>query len=125
MTFRETLNEHLRAIQTRDLAALIETLPAERLTLVTSDGRLVRTVDEFLALHKDWFASLSWSLDAAILDAVEGEDFGLAVLRLDYRDRPPNREPIHEASCLTLVFQRQAGRWALLHDQNTPIQRPD
>src|SRR5438309_773275 len=124
MTFRETLDRHLRAVQTRDLPGLIQTLPAERLTLVMSDGRLVRTVDEFVALHRDWFASTSWSLDAEVIGTVEGADLGLAVLRLDYRDRPPSGEPVHEQSCLSLAFQRQGDRWVLVYDQNTPIRRP-
>jgi ketosteroid isomerase-like protein len=124
MTFRQTLERHLRAIQARDLPGLIETLPPRALTLVTSDGRLVRTVEEFVALHRDWFASPSWSLGVEPVSTVEGGDLGLAVLRLDYRDRTPDREPIHEASYLTLAFQRQGDRWVLVHDQNTPIWRP-
>lgn len=86
-----------------------------------SDGRLVRTVDEFVALHRDWFAGNTWSLDTELIETVEGADVGLAVLRLDYRDRPPGREPIHETSLLSLVFQRQGDRWVMVHDQNTPI----
>src|SRR5437763_279259 len=38
MTFRETLDKHPKAIQDRDSAALAETLPADELTLITSDG---------------------------------------------------------------------------------------
>src|SRR4051794_966833 len=40
MTFRETLDAHLRAIQGRDFPALLATLPADRLTLIMADGRL-------------------------------------------------------------------------------------
>jgi hypothetical protein len=52
MTFRETLDKHLKAIKGRDLRALIETLPDEALTLIMSDGRLVTTVPEFVELHR-------------------------------------------------------------------------
>jgi hypothetical protein len=34
MTFRETLDKHLRALQQHDLQALRETLPAEELVLI-------------------------------------------------------------------------------------------
>ncbi len=125
MTFRETLDKHLRAIQNRDLPSLVETLPASELTLVMADGKLVRSVDEFVALHRDWFAGTTWSLGAELVSVVEGVDVGLAVLRLDYRDRPPGREPIQETSMLSLVFQRQGDRWVMVHDQNTPVRRPD
>jgi hypothetical protein len=123
MTFQETLDKHLRALQSRDLPGLIETLPAGPLTVVMSDGRLVQTVDEFVALHRDWFASHTWSIELAVISTVAGSDLGLAVLRLDYRDHPSNGAPIHEASYLTLAFQRQGDRWVMVHDQNTPIKR--
>jgi hypothetical protein len=56
MSFRETLEEHLRAIRGRDLPALVATLPADALVLITADGRLERSVSRFLELHRDWFA---------------------------------------------------------------------
>lgn len=124
MNFTETLNKHIRAIQTRDLPALIETLPAEQLTLVMSDGRLVRSVREFLAAHQDWFQSSTWSIRTEVVQLVEEGDLGLAVLHLDYRDQPPDGKPVHETSFLTLVFQRQGEHWVMIHDQNTPIRRP-
>jgi ketosteroid isomerase-like protein len=124
MTFRETLERHLRAIQTRDLEALADTLPADRLTLVMSDGRLVQKPSEFLDLHRDWFQSKTWSLGVEQVAATEDADLGCAVLRLDYRDESPSAEPVHETSYLTLVFQRQGDRWVMVHDQNTPIKKP-
>jgi ketosteroid isomerase-like protein len=124
MNFCETLNEHLRAVRERDLPALIETLAPGRLTLIMSDGRLVQSTDEFVALHRDWFRSQTWSLGAETVSVTEGSDLGLAVVRLDYRDTPPGREPIHEASYLSLAFQKQGDRWVMVHDQNTPIRPP-
>lgn len=124
MDFRQTLDKHLRAIQTRDLPALIETLPAEALTVVMSDGRLVRNVEEFVALHRDWFASTTWSLGIEQVSMVESDRVGMALLRLDYRDRPAGGEPVHETSYLVLVFKRQGDRWVMVHDQNTPVRRP-
>jgi hypothetical protein len=66
MTFSETVEKHLRAIRDHDLPSLIETLPDEKegLLLIMSDGRLVRTVREFVALHRDWFGSPTWTLTA-------------------------------------------------------------
>ena len=63
MTFRETLDRHLQAIRNRDLSGLVETLPPDELVLITSDGRLVRAVSEFIAMHRGWFAESSWTLD--------------------------------------------------------------
>jgi ketosteroid isomerase-like protein len=121
MTFRETLDRHLRALQGRDLPALIETVAVDELTLVMSDGRLVRSAGEFIALHRDWFAGGTWSLAAEVVHLIESPELGVALLRLDYRDDPPGRPPIREASYLSLVFALRDGRWLMVQDQNTPI----
>jgi hypothetical protein len=121
MTFRETLELHLDAIRGRDLSKLIETLPREELSLVTSDGRLVRTTSEFIEMHRGWFSESTWTLHAEVASLVESDDLGVALLRLDYRDEPPGRPPLREASFLCLVFARREGRWVMVHDQNTPI----
>jgi ketosteroid isomerase-like protein len=124
MTFRETLDEHLRAIRDRDLSALAQTLPDDRLVLIMSDGRLVRSPQEFLDLHAGWFRSTTWTLDAEPVELTETPDLAVAVLHLDYRDRPSGAAPVHETSYLTLVFARRGDTWVMVHDQNTPIKRP-
>jgi hypothetical protein len=121
MTFRDTLDRHVRAIRERDLPGLIETLPAGELTLITSDGRLVRNAAEFVEMHRGWFAETTWSLDAEVVSLVESPEIGVAVLRLDYRDAAPGRAPLREESYLSLVFALRDGRWVMVQDQNTPI----
>jgi uncharacterized protein (TIGR02246 family) len=121
MTFPETLDRHLQAIKSRDLQALRETLPADQLVLIMADGRLVRSVQEFLDLHESWFQQSSWTLDTELVHQRETADLGVAVIRLEYRDHAPGGNPIHERSCLTLIFAREADRWLMVHDQNTPI----
>lgn len=121
MTFRETLDRHLQAIRERDLPGLIATLPADELTLITSDGRLVRTASEFVEMHRGWFAESTWRLDAELVSLVESPEIGAAVLRLDYRDDAPGKAPVREASYLSLLFARREGRWVMIQDQNTPI----
>jgi hypothetical protein len=88
MTFRESLEKHLRAVQGRDLAALAETLPADELVLIMSDGQLRRKAADFLDAHRGWFASNTWTLGTELVSLREGTDLGVAVLRLDYRDAP-------------------------------------
>jgi hypothetical protein len=121
MTFRETLERHLRALRERDLPALIETLPPDELTLITSDGRLVRTTTEFLDMHRGWFAETTWTLDATVVSLYESPEVGVVVLHLDYRDEKPGQAPIREESYLSLVFALREGRWVMVQDQNTPI----
>jgi ketosteroid isomerase-like protein len=126
MTFSETLNEHLRAIRDRDLPALIDTLPGEEegMLLIMSDGQLVRTVGEFIELHRGWFASPTWTLIAQPVQTIEAPELGIAVLHLEYRDTPAHGPSIRETSILTLVFARRDGRWVMVQDQNTPVKTP-
>ena len=122
MTFAQTIEKHLSAIRDRNLPALIETLPDEDdMLLIMSDGRMVHSVREFVELHRDWFASTTWSIDAEPVHTIETPDLGIAVLCLDYRDTPKDAAPIRENSLLTLVFARRGQHWVIVQDQNTPI----
>ena len=124
MTFRETLARHLRAIQERDLQAFRETLPADSLILIMSNGRLVQSVAEVVEMHRGWFEQTTWSLAATPVSIRETPDLGIAVLHLDYRDRTPDGRDLHETSYLTRVLARQDAGWVLVQDQNTPIREP-
>lgn len=121
MTFRETLGRHLQAIQDRNLASLLETVAADGLVVITSDGRLIRSRAEFAALHQSWFEMTTWRLGEEEVELRETPELGVAVLRLDYRDDPPGGQPIRETSLLTLIFALQEGQWRMVHDQNTPV----
>jgi hypothetical protein len=123
MTFRETLEKHLRAIRERDLRSLVETLPDETLTLIMSDGRLVGTVREFVDLHRDWFGQATWSLETNVVALQETAEMGYATIHLIYREGPPGEGQTHQTSYLTLIFALLDGKWAMTLDQNTPIKR--
>jgi uncharacterized protein (TIGR02246 family) len=115
--FREALGRHLLAIETRDLDTLAATVAPDALVLVTAEGRLVQRTEEFLAMHRDWFATKGWTLEAKPVQVFENDTLGVAVLHLDYREPPATRSE----SYLTLVFERRDGRWLMVQDQNTPI----
>ena len=125
MTFREALDKHLRAIRERDLRSLVETLPDETLTLIMSDGRLVRTVREFVDMHRDWFGQATWSLETNVVALGETEEMGYATIHLIYRDEPPGGGRTQQTSHLTLIFALREGKWAMVLDQNTPIKSQD
>ena len=121
MTFRETLEGYLRAIRERDLPALAGMLPDGDLMSILPDGQLLRSVDGFVSLHEDWFASNSWSLVTRLEQLTECEAMGIAVIHLTYRDEPPDGDRIVTQGYLTLGFARQGDRWVMFHDQSTPI----
>ncbi|HEX2026144.1 MAG TPA: nuclear transport factor 2 family protein [Actinomycetota bacterium] len=120
MTFRESLDRHLEAIRRRAVHALAETVDADEVVLVTADGDVSTDPERFLELHREWFATDGWTLDAELLHTREVGDLATAVLRLDYREDRPDGSRRQE-SILSLVFRRRDGRWVLVQDQNTPI----
>lgn len=125
MTFRQALDQHLSAIQRRDLQAFAETVAEDDIVLITADGRLVRSAREMLDMHRDWFAMPGWTLDATPVEVHEAPGMGVAVLHLVYREPRDPAPPLRQESYLTLVFREQGGRWVMVQDQNTPIQRKD
>src|SRR5204863_517576 len=86
---------------------------------VSADGRLVTAIQEFLDLHRGWFAQTTWSLDVRPVGVRETADLAVAVLHLEYRDQAPDGGRVHETSYLTLVFAREGDRWVMVQDQNT------
>jgi ketosteroid isomerase-like protein len=123
MTFRETLEKHLRAIESRDLASLRATLPGDELVLVMSDGKVVRSVAEYVEAHRQWFEMPDWTIRFEPIEMFEGVDIAVAVFRLEYSDVGPDHTRIHEPSVLTLTFARRGDGWMMVHDQNTPIKQ--
>src|SRR4051794_17422238 len=124
MTFRETLDKHLRAIQERDLLSLADTVAEDEIVLVMADGRLARSAREFLEAHRGWFAMDNWRLETTPVHVHETPEMGVAVLHLVYRETPRDRPAVREESFLTLVFEERDGRWLMVLDQNTPIKAP-
>lgn len=82
MTFRETLEKHLSAIQEKNLPAFGETVAQDEIILITADGRLVMSPQELLGMHKDWFAMDGWNLEVTPVQVYETPEMGVAVLRL-------------------------------------------
>lgn len=117
LSFRETLQRHLEAIQNRDLRALADTVAESVLVLITAEGRLLRSAQQFLDAHRAWFALENWKLFVTPVEITEGPDMGYAVVHLLYCENE-----LRQQSHLTLVFARRDDRWQMVLDQNTPLQ---
>jgi len=119
--FREALGRHLLAIEEKDIDALAATIAPDGVLLVMSDGKLVRSTEEFIEAHRGWFAMKHWRLEVKPVHLYASSDLGVALLHLEYRETPPGKPPVRQESLLTLVFQNRGGRWLMFQDQNTPI----
>lgn len=122
MDFNETLEQHLDAIQQRNLGALMETLPENGdLILIMPNGRMMRTVTEYINFHKEWFDDQDWSVSTELVAKNQVDDMGYATLNLEYKDVDPDGNPIMMLLILNLIFEKRDDQWVLVHDQNTPI----
>lgn len=122
MDFEETLNLHLDAIQKRNLGALMRTLPENGdLILIMPNGRMMRTVTEYINFHRDWFDDQDWSVETELIAKKQTNDMGFATLNVEYKDVDADGKPIMMLLLLNLIFEKRDDQWVLVHDQNTPV----
>jgi ketosteroid isomerase-like protein len=115
--FDAALQAHLEAVQARDLAAFEATITrASGMTLIFPDGRALGTRREVLDLHREWFAEAGWTWEPEVVTTTVGTDLAYALVRYRYGDPAGSRE-----NWLSLVFRLEAGKWRLVHDQNTRV----
>lgn len=124
--FRRTLDAHLAAVSGRDLEALLPTLTSRpELTLLMPDGTKLDTRQQFIDLHREWFASKDdgkW--EGEVVRVVEAEDQAVALVRYRYSSRGSDGAMHTSTRWLTLTFAHENGRWGLVFDQNTTIANP-
>ncbi len=121
--FRLALGKHLLAIDERDLEALAATVAPDNVLLVASDGRLTRTTKEFIEGYRAWFAMKHWRVDVKPIHIWESAELGVALLSYAYREMPPGQAPTLQLSVVSLVFQNRNGKWLMIQNQNTPLQK--
>lgn len=118
-TFREALDEHLSALQARDVRRFSATF-GDDVSAVDGRGRITRGTDAVLRSHTEWFAAREpWTFDYEPVLTREGAGMALALIEVTYREgpaAPPTR------FLLSLVFEREPnGAWKFVFDQNTPL----
>ncbi|MFL6603596.1 MAG: YybH family protein [Steroidobacteraceae bacterium] len=112
---------HVKAIQSRDLAALALTISdAKQLILILPNGRLTKTRQEYLDFHKEFFASKSWTIRFDPVATSVGSDFAVLTTKSLYEDLQDGN-PVRTRSWVTFIFHKEAGKWRLIHDQNTRV----
>jgi ketosteroid isomerase-like protein len=121
-SFRDAVNSHLTAIDTRNTAAFEATLTAGPvLSFVPLNGRVTRNKHDFKAQMRGWFKDQDWSWSRRELSVSTTGQTGVAVFHIDYSDKDPSGKPYQLSYVLSLVFAKEGGKWRLVHDQNTRV----
>lgn len=123
MNFIETLDEHLEAIQTRNLEAFIKTVCLDEIVLILPTGTFIQSGEEFLEMHRGWFGDLDWEMKAKVIHTIETEELCSALLDVQYRDLDEIGQVIEMSYFLHLIFKEKEGKWLLVHDQNTVYEK--
>jgi ketosteroid isomerase-like protein len=125
ITFRETLEKHLAAVQGRDLKALEETLTrGDKLILIFNGGEKLNTRQQFIDFHKTWFSENNWQWKPEVLQVIETPGLAHVLLKYTYSWTDKENKPKQSESFLALTFAKEKDGWGLVFDQNTKIQTP-
>jgi hypothetical protein len=106
-------------MRSKDLYKFISTVKLEDIILIMPNGTLIREKEEFIDLHKNWFADNDWDLNYKILNIEESKEIAYALVTIDYKDCDAERNIIKMNYYLNLIFRKQDEKWLLIHDQNT------
>lgn len=122
MTFQQTLQRHLKAVQDHDVKAFLSTVAQDgTLTMILPNGNLLDSYEEIVELHEEWFADPEWQLTTELITQHETDTMGTALFLVNYQDVDETGEPIEFQYFLNLIFANRDGKWLLIHDQNTII----
>jgi ketosteroid isomerase-like protein len=109
------------AIQNRRLKELLATVD-DNVILILPDGTQMTSKKEFEQLHIGWFAETNWKMEMTILKKEESDDIGHVLIQYKYTEEGTDTVVRH--TYLSMLFQKKSGKWLLVHDQNTRIEKP-
>jgi uncharacterized protein (TIGR02246 family) len=114
-------DEHIKAVQARDLPSLERTITlGTKLTLILPNGVQTATRQAYVDFHKEFFASKTWTLQFEPVSRMVGSDFAVLTTQSLYQDVVDGK-PYRSRSWVTFTFQKELGQWRLIHDQNTRL----
>lgn len=118
--FEKTLQKHLQAINDKNFNEFKSTITEKNeINLILPNGIHFSTRSQFLNFTKAWFQENTWEMKYTILSLKETSEMGFVLLMVNYSDIDENKNPYSIVYYLNLIFEKQNGKWKLVHDQNT------
>jgi len=119
-----TLQKHLDAVSSKDIASLKSTLsPSGKMNLILPNSEITNSTEEFIKFHEDWFEDTTWTFETNILDTEIGDKIGIAVTEIIYRE--PNRDgkPYFNRMFVSYGLIKLNGNWYVIQDHASSVEK--
>lgn len=120
------MQKHLDAVTNRDLATLKSTMhPDGKMQLLLPGTEIIDGVDGFMKFHSGWFSDTitQWSFETKILNSEVGENLGMVITELTYREAERNGKPYFNRQAVSYVLEKVKGNWYVIKDHCTSIEK--
>ncbi|MTB51715.1 nuclear transport factor 2 family protein [Lewinella sp. W8] len=122
--FVATLEKHLKAVSERDLTSLRATMsPEGKMQLILPGTEIIETVDGFLDYHREWFQDTTWTFETKILNTEIGEQVGIGITEIVYREPERNGEPYFNRMIVSYALERINGNWYIIKDHASSVEK--
>ena len=94
LSLMETYNLYLKAIEKRDVDALMSTVSDGKIfVFLNSRGERLESKSEYRNFHVEWFAEQNWSMSTRLIKLHEGPEFGFVLSTYHYESTDEEGEP--------------------------------
>ncbi|HLT49047.1 MAG TPA: nuclear transport factor 2 family protein [Aequorivita sp.] len=122
--FTQVMQKHLDAVSNRDLKSLGETMdPNGQMQLILPKTEIINGVEGFMDYHKEWFADSTWTFETKILNTAIGQDMGMAITEIVYREPERKPEPYFNRMIVSYDLKKIEGKWYIIKDHASSIEK--
>jgi len=122
--FEQALQKHLDAVASRDLESLASTMsPDGKMQLILPGAEIFEGVSSFMDYHREWFQDTSWTFETKILNSEVGEQIGMAVTEITYREPERNGAPYFNRMIVSYALEKVDDKWSIILDHCSSVEK--
>ena len=122
--FVEALNKHLWAVSNRNMDSLKSTMSRDgKMQLILPGSEIIDSVSGFLDFHEAWFQDTSWSFEAKILNTNIGENVGIGITEVMYKEPERDGKPYFNRMIVSYGLEKTDGQWYIIKDHASSIEK--